>query len=143
MTYTDQQLDQKPGKVQAIAIMTLVDGIVNVLYGFFLAVLILVVGGTAAVTFVAATFGLGAICAPIACILPLLGLLPITLGIFEIIAGAKLMRIPPRKFNVKLIAILQIVNIITGAVWSLAVGILNLVFYNEPENQSYIDSLPS
>lgn len=143
MTYTDQQLDQKPGKVQAIAIMTLVDGIVNVLYGFFLAVLILVVGGTAAVTFIAATFGLGAICAPIACILPLLGLLPITLGIFEIIAGAKLMRIPPRKFNVKLIAILQIVNIITGAVWSLAVGILNLVFYNEPENQSYIDSLPS
>ena len=143
MTYTDQQLDQKPGKVQAIAIMTLIDGIVNVLYGFFLAILILVVGGTAAITFVAATLGLGAICAPIACILPLLGLLPITLGIFEIIAGAKLMRIPPRKFNVKLIAILQIVNIITGAVWSLAVGILNLVFYNEPENQSYIDSLPS
>jgi len=53
------------------------------------------------------------------------------------------MRTPPRKFNISTIATLEIVNILSLAVTSLIVGILILVFYNEPETKHYIDSLPS
>lgn len=118
-------LQPKPGKVQAIAIMTLVNGILNILWGL---------GLTASV--VLGTFGVGLLCAPVT-------ILPTILGIFEIIGGAKLMGTPPRKFNVQTIAILEIVAIIAGDMISLVVGILNLVFYNEPETRHYIDSLPS
>ncbi len=115
----------KPGKVQAIAIMTLINGILNILLG---------IGLTGSV--VLGTLGIGLLCAP-------LTLLPTVLGIFEIIGGMKLMGEPPRKFNVQTIAILEIVAILAGNVISLIVGILNLVFYNEPPTRQYIDSLPS
>ena len=118
----------KPGKVQAIAIMTLVDGILNVLWSF--------VVGIGVLSGAIATFGIGLLCTPIA-------ILPLVVGIFEIIAGAKLLKSPARKFKVKTIAILEIVNIISFAFTSLVVGILNLVFYNDPEVKAYIDSLPS
>lgn len=117
-----------PGKVQTIAIITLVSGILNVLWGigFTLA------GGT---SLVIATWGLGLLCIPFF-------LLPIVLGIFEIIGGAKLLSNMPRKFKVQTIAILEIIAIITGSTTSLVAGILNLVFYNDPEVKHYIDSLP-
>ena len=115
----------KPGKVQAIAIMTLINGILNILWG---------IGLTGSV--VLGTLGIGLLCAP-------LTLLPLVLGIFEIIGGAKLMGEPPRKFNVQTIAILEVVAILAGDGISLIVGILNLVFYNEPPTKHYIDSLPS
>lgn len=115
----------KPGKVQAIAITTLINGILNILLG---------IGLTGSV--VLGTLGIGLLCAP-------LTLLPSALGIFEIIGGTKLMGEPPRKFNLQTIAILEIVAILAGNVISLIVGILNLVFYNEPPTRQYIDSLPS
>ena len=115
----------KPGKVQAIAIMTLINGILNILWG---------IGLTGSV--VLGTLGVGLLCAP-------LTILPLVLGIFEIIGGVKLMGEPPRKFNVQTIAILEIVAILAGDGISLIVGILNLVFYNEPPTKQYIDSLPS
>lgn len=117
--------DVKPGKVQAIAIMTLVSGILNVFYGLVLTFLVVV-----------GTIGIGLLCFP-------LTIFPTVVGIFEIIAGAKLMANPPRTFKVKTIAILEIVAIIAGSVPSAVVGILNLVFYNEPEVKDYIDSLPA
>lgn len=115
----------KPGKVQAIAIMTLINGILNILWG---------IGLTGSV--VLGTLGVGLLCAP-------LTILPLVLGFFEIIGGVKLMGEPPRKFNVQTIAILEIVAILAGDGISLIVGILNLVFYNEPPTKQYIDSLPS
>lgn len=118
-------LQTRPGKVQAIAIMTLVNGILNVLWGL---------GLTASVAL--GTLGVGLLCAPVT-------ILPTVLGIFEIIGGSKLMGTPPRKFNVQTIAILEIAAIIAGDGISLIVGILNLIFYNEPETKQYIDSLPS
>jgi hypothetical protein len=118
-----------PGKVQAIAIITLVSGILNILYGIGFTLL----GGT---SFVVATIGIGLLCIPYF-------LLPIALGIFEVIYGARLMGNPARKFNVQTIAILEIVAIITGAVPSAVAGILNLVFYSDPPIKNYIDSLPA
>ena len=122
---SNSPLQPKPGKVQAIAIMTLINGILNILWG---------IGLTGSV--VLGTLGIGLLCAPVT-------ILPLVLGIFEIIGGAKLMGEPPRKFNVQTIAILEIVAILAGDGISLIVGILNLVFYNEPPTQQYIDSLPS
>ncbi|MCJ7695602.1 MAG: hypothetical protein MUO40_09260 [Anaerolineaceae bacterium] len=115
----------KPGKVQVIAIMTLVSGILNVVYGLTLTVLV-----------VLGTFGIGLLCFP-------LTIYPSVVGIFEIIAGAKLMRNPPQRVKVKTIAILEIVSVISLAFPAVVVGILNLVFYNEPEVKDYIDSLPA
>lgn len=116
---------QKPGKVQAIAIITLINGILNILAGISITF-----------AFVLSTWGFGLICAPIT-------ILPSVLGIFEIIGATKLMANPPRKFNIQTIAILEIIGIIIGNVPSLVIGILNLVFYNDPETRFYIDSLPS
>ena len=116
---------QKPGKVQAIAIMTLINGVLNILVG---------IGIT--ITVVLGTIGVGLICAPVT-------ILPSVLGIFEIIGATKLMANPPRKFNVQTIAIMEIICIIVGNVPSLVIGILNLVFYNDPETRSFIDTLPA
>jgi hypothetical protein len=127
-TYSQFPDKPKPGKVQAIAIMTLVDGILNIFWSFSV--------GIAVISGAIASFGLGILCMPIA-------ILPLVVGILEIIAGAKLLSQMPRKVNVKAIAILEIANIITLAVPSLVVGILNLVFYDEPEVKQYIESLPA
>lgn len=126
MTYSEP-LNQKPGKVQAIAIMTLVDGILNILYSVTFA-LGLIVGAFG-------TVGLTLLCLPIAA-------LPLVVGILEIVGSVKLLKTPARQFKVKTIAILEIVNVISLFFPSLVVGILNLVFYNDPEVKAYFDSLP-
>lgn len=125
MTHTVPAYEHKPGQVQAIAIMTLINGILNILAG---------IGITITVVF--STIGFGLICVPIT-------ILPSALGIIEIIGATKLLANPPRKFNVQTIAILEIVCIILGNVPSLIIGILNLVFINDPETRFYIDHLPS
>ena len=117
------------GKVQAIAIITLVSGILNVIWGIGFTLF----GGT---SLVIATVGIGLLCIPFF-------LLPIVLGIFEIVYGAKLLANPPKKFKVQTIAILEIIAIITGSTTSLVAGILNLVFYNDPATKNFIDSLPN
>ena len=105
--------------------MMLVNGILNILYGL---------GITAAI--VLGTLGIGLLCAPIT-------ILPSILGIFEIIAASKLLANPPRNSKyLQVIAILEIVTIITGDVVSMVVGILNLVFLNDTEVKAYMTSLP-
>jgi hypothetical protein len=110
--------------VQAIAIMTLVNGILNILASL---------GVTLGI--VLGTFGLGLLCAPIT-------IAPLVLGIFEIIYGVNLMAEPPKvtKPN-QVIAILEICCIIIGNVISLVVGILALVFYNDEEVKAYFNQL--
>jgi len=124
MTIPDSTYIQKPGKVQAIAIMTLINGILNIIAGISLTV-----------TVVFGTVGFGLLCFPVT-------ILPSVLGIFEVMGGAKLLANPPRKFNVQTIAIMEIVAILFAGVPSMVIGILNLVFYNEPEVKAYIDGLP-
>lgn len=114
----------KPEKVQAIAIITLVSGILNIIYGLTITFMIII-----------GTLGIGLLCSP-------LTILPAILGVFEVISATKLMGKPERKFNVQTIAIFEIIAIVAGSVSSLVAGILNLVFYNDPETKAYIDSLP-
>lgn len=111
---------ERPGMVTAIAIMTLVNGVLNILYAL-------------SVTFgiVLGTFGIGLLCAP-------LTILPGILGIFEIIYATQLLAIPPRAVKPnQTIAILEIAAIAAGNVISLIVGILALVFYNDPAVRMY------
>lgn len=124
MDYIGQNYVEKPGKVQAIAIMTLINGILNIMWGIGLTILVII-----------GTFGVGLLCAP-------LTILPSVLGIFEIVYATKLLGNPPRRYPVQTIAILQICTIIFGDVIGPVIGILNLVFYNEPPIKHFIESLP-
>lgn len=108
----------KPGEVTAIAIITLISGILNIFLGFGLIV----------------TFTLGIvtiICIPLA-------LYPIILGILEIIYAAKLLPDPPKPVEpAQYLAIMQIVGILFGNIVSLAAGILALVFYSDQKVKAY------
>ena len=112
--------------IQAIAIMTLANGILNILYGL---------GVTAAI--VLGTFFIGIICAP-------LTILPVVLGIFEILYAVKLLATPPQPVKPsQTIAILEIVAVLSGNVISAVVGILALVFYTDANVKAYFAKLNS
>lgn len=108
----------KPGEVTAIAIVTLISGILNITLGLGLIV----------------TFTLGIvtiICIPFA-------LYPIILGILEIIYAARLLPNPPKPVEpAQYLAIMQIIDIVFGNVISLAAGILALVFYSDQKVKDY------
>lgn len=117
-------MNQKPGMFTAIAILTLVSGIFNIIYGL-------------SITFgvVLGTLGIGLLCAPIT-------ILPTVLGIFEIIYAAKILPTPPKPAEpAQTLAILEIANVLTGNVFSLIVGILSLVFYNDPQVKAYFEEI--
>lgn len=117
----------KPGKVTAIAIMALVDGILNIFFGLSLIVGVLVLGVT--------TFGLG-------CLLLPLAVYPLVLGILEIVYAAKLLPNEPKVVKpATWLAIMQICNIIVGDPISLAVGIVSLVLFNDAEVRAYFAAL--
>ena len=109
---------QKPTLVHAIAWMTLASGIVNLFWGF-------AASGAALATVV------GVICTPIT-------ILPSILGIFELIYAAKLFSNPAQPLQPSTnIAILEIACVLTGNVFSMAVGVLSLVFYNDTVVKDY------
>lgn len=113
-----------PGLVKTIAIMTLVNGIFNILWGL---------GVTTGV--VLGTFFIGLICAPVT-------ILPTILGIFEMIYALKLLANPPQPVQPSTsIAILEILCVLAGNVFSMIVGILALVFYNDPQVKEYFARL--
>jgi hypothetical protein len=120
-------LGQKPGMVTAIAVMTLVNGILNILWsvGFACAVL----------SFFWAVLPL--LCLPLA-------IYPLVLGILEIIYAAKLIPNPPKPTQpAKWLAIMEICDIVVVDVPSLVIGILSLVFYNDSRVQAYFAALNS
>ncbi|MDX1379006.1 MAG: hypothetical protein R3307_09170 [Anaerolineales bacterium] len=113
---------QKPTLVQVIAWTTLASGVVNLFWG-------LAASGTALATIV------GVICTP-------LTILPTFLGIFELIYAAKLFSNPPQAIQPSTnIAVFEIAAVLTGNVFSMAVGILSLVFYNDAEVKDYFARL--
>jgi hypothetical protein len=64
------------------------------------------------------------------------------LGIFEIVYAARLLSNPPKPTQPsQAIAILEICCILFGNVVPLVIGILALVFYNQPEVQDYFAKL--
>jgi hypothetical protein len=117
--FTNQQ---KPTLVNVIAWMTLASGIVNLFWGLGLAL-------TGLLSII------GIICIPIM-------ILPTVLGVFEIIYAAKLMSNPPQTIQPSTtLAILEIVSILVGNVFSVVVGILSLVFYNDLTVRDYFARL--
>lgn len=114
--------EQKPGLVTTIAAMTLISGIINLFWGF-------VASATALGTFV------GVICLPIT-------ILPTILGIFEIIYAAKLLSAQPQPTQPSTsIAIFQILTFLMGNIFSMVVGILALIFYNDLTVKDYFSRL--
>jgi len=117
--FTNQQ---KPTLVQVIAWMTLASGIVNLFWGVIASL-------TALATIV------GVVCTP-------LTILPTLLGVFEIIFAAKLLSNPAQPVLPSTnIAVLEILTILVGNVFSMVVGILALVFYNDLVVKDYFARL--
>ena len=111
-------IQQKPTLVHVIAWTTLVSGIVNLFWGF-------AASGTVLATII------GVICTPIT-------ILPTILGIFELIYAAKLFSNPPQAVQPSTnLAVFEIATVLTGNVFSMAVGILSLVFYNDAVVKDY------
>jgi hypothetical protein len=112
-----EAMAEKPGLVQAIGIMSLVNGILNCAGGLF---------------WVFTLVGIP------------LGAYSITTGVLEILYATKMMPDPIKVDKpAKYLAIMEIVNIVSFAVPSLVVGILNLVFYNDPKVIAYYDQAKS
>lgn len=110
----------KPGKLQAIAILCLIGGILNILWSI-------------TVTCSAIASIMGVILLPIT-------LYPLVLGVFELIYASELLPDPPKARNpATYLAVMQILNIITGNLLSVIIGILSLVFYNDPEVKAYFN----
>jgi len=115
-------LQQKPTLINVIAWTTLASGVGNLFWG-------LAVSHTALATVI------GFFCIPIT-------ILPTILGVFELIYAAKLFSNPPQEVKPSTnLAILEIVCVITGNVFSMAVGILSLVFYNDAVVKDYFARL--
>jgi hypothetical protein len=115
--------DQKPGKVQAIAILSLVSGITNILWMMLVGIFILI-GGIASV-------GVGCLLLPL--VIP-----PLVLGVFEIIYAVRILPTPikPTKPS-QVLAILEIICVITFNPVPVVAGIVALVMYNDPEVKAY------
>jgi len=110
--------NQKPGLLTAIAVMTLTSGIINLFWGF-------VASATVLSTIV------GVICLPIT-------ILPTILGVFEIIYAAKLLSAQPQPVQPsQSIAVFQILTFLMGNIFSVVVGILTLIFYNDQSVKEY------
>jgi hypothetical protein len=114
--------NQKPGLFTTIAVMTLTSGIINLFWGF-------IASATALGTIV------GVVCLPIT-------ILPTILGIFEIIYAAKLLSAQPEPIQPsQTIAIFEILTFLIGNIFSMVVGILALVFYNDSTVKEYFARL--
>jgi predicted Zn finger-like uncharacterized protein len=119
--------DEKPGKVQAIAIMILIGGILATIYGAIWLVYVGIVG--------LATLGAGLLC----CLWPgpYYGLV---VGIMSIIKGSRLLgdkayrESPPQGLG-----IMMIINIINGDVVNLVLGIIVLIFLSDEEVKDYFN----
>lgn len=114
--------NQKPNLIIVIAGMTLASGIVNLFWG-------LVASTTAIGTII------GILCLPFA-------ILPAILGVFEIIYAAKVLSNPPQPVQPSnSLAVFEILCFMTGNIFSMVVGILALVFYNDVTVKNYFAEL--
>ena len=114
--------NDSPNLVKTIAVLTLINGIVNIFWG-----LVATLTVTASIILI--------------CLVPL-AILPTVLGIFEIIYALKLLSNPPQPVQPSTtIAILEILCVLTVNVFSMIVGILSLVFYNDPQVKEYFAKL--
>jgi hypothetical protein len=125
---TSSLYPQKPGLLTTVAVMTMISGIINLFWG-------IVASLTALGTI------LGIVCVP-------LTILPTILGIVEIIYAVKLLNSQSQPVQpAQVIAILELLCFFIGNIFSMVVGILALVFYNDLAVKDYFGrvnaSLPS
>ena len=119
---TQYNIQEKPTLVNVIAWMTLASGVTNLIWG-------VAASGTALATVV------GIICIPFT-------ILPTILGVFELIYAAKLFSNPAQPVQPSTnIAVFEIASVLTGNVFSMVVGILALVFYNDTIVKDYFARL--
>ena len=117
---------ERPSNITTLAVMTLVSGGLNILAGLGLTIAV-----------VLGTFFFGIICVPIT-------ILPAILGVFEILYGVKLLAVPPKPVKPsQAIAILEIATFLYLNVISGIVGIIALIFYNDPEVKKYFEMINS
>jgi hypothetical protein len=113
----------KPQKVQIIGILTVISGAVNISLG-----LGLMLGLALSVVLIC--------CAP-------LGVLPIALGVFEVIYGIRLIgsgQEPVSRQDMQVIAILEIITILASNMISGVIGIVDLVLLSDSEVVQYFQS---
>jgi hypothetical protein len=112
----------KPGKVQTVAVLTLISGLTNILWPIILYT----------ITSLATVF--------VGCLFLPFFLPPMVLGIFEIIYAARILPDPikPAKPS-QTIAILEIISLLTGNLVSAAAGIVALVLYSDPEVKTFFE----
>ena len=121
--YGSKEIPKKPGKVTAIGVLCLIDGILNTF------------GALWGLTIV---MGLGAMTAGLGCIFIVWPALQMTLGIIEIVRGSKLLSSTPqapRPGNA--LAIIQIIDILGLNILALVTGILTLSFAKDQEVERY------
>ena len=119
---TQYNTQEKPTLVNVIAWMTLASGVTNLIWG-------VAASGTALATVV------GIICIPFT-------ILPTILGVFELVYAAKLFSNPAQPVQPSTnIAVFEIASVLTGNVFSMVVGILALVFYNDIVVKDYFARL--
>ncbi len=122
----DALAPKPPGKIQAIGVMHLVGGIMNVtmalVWGFL---------GLSTALF---TFGIGLLyCCPVVILLPV--------GILEIVSGAKHLSSNHAGLTApRTTAILEITSFLACSTFSLIFGILTLVFLSDPEVAEYYET---
>lgn len=110
--------NQKPGLFTTIALLTLASGIVNLFWGFIASASVL-------------STLVGIICVPVT-------ILPTILGVFEIVYAAKLLSAQPQPIlPSQNIAIFEILTFLMGNIFSMVVGILALIFYNDLSVKNY------
>jgi hypothetical protein len=115
-----------PGKVQAIGIMHLIGGLLNVVMSLFWLFYGVVSG--------ALTFGVGLVfCCPAFILLPI--------GIMEIVSGAKHLSSNHAGLQApRITGFAEIAAILGCGTISMIFGILTLVFLNDPEVEAYYQS---
>ena len=119
---------KKPGELQAIAILTLVSGILNILSGVAWTLYLLVAG--------VFTLGISCLCLPV----PLFQLVT---GILEVMYALQILPEPIRVGRPNTtVAILEIICILGGNVVSVVTGILALVFYGHEDVRQYFENAP-
>jgi hypothetical protein len=119
----------KPGKVQAIAIMTLVGGILAILASLALATYVIIFGMI--------SFGL-------LCVFIVFPIYQLTAGIILTVRGAQMLGKNPQAAysSAKSSAILQIICIICCDVFNLVMGIVSLVNQGDPQARAYMQLPP-
>jgi hypothetical protein len=115
-----ESLVPKPGSIQLIAVIYLVDGFLNIGWGF---------------TIIFGLFSsiIGVLCLPI-------GIYPIAIGIIEFVYAIKLLGDPVRLSKAPyLVSVLQLTTVVVLDPIGLILGVISLLLYNSKKVKAYFD----